>query len=350
MEQYDLFNVETGQIRLSATSLNTYIGCPLSWFLKNIAKKKSPKRAHLIFGAVIHEMLETFYEKNFKSEDSFAATWRYEWFKRIEEIENGRPPKRKKPMKGQLDLEIDLSEVEAPQSPLIDALRIPEPAKKIVWKNAQEKFIYMKSGEQMLREFYKGFAGKPHPLHAEIRFDITWGKHLITGAIDRIDLTPDGFEIVDYKSGFKSPLDNTVEFRRNPQLTIYSYAFRKLFPGEKEVRVGIHHLRSGKVFYTERGEEDYQYLHNAMNEAASRIQQKMFSPFYGFHCGLCDYPEVCHRTHPTPGRIIISDESEDWKAWVKENGVMRKIDTGALVKKGFNSKTDNIEDILQKSD
>jgi ATP-dependent helicase/nuclease subunit B len=58
----------TGEIRLSATGLTTYINCPLQFFYKYVAKIEEPKEVAEnveanIIGSMLHWMLETFYSE-----------------------------------------------------------------------------------------------------------------------------------------------------------------------------------------------------------------------------------------------------------------------------------------------
>ncbi len=63
----------TGEARLSATALTTYINCPLQFFYRYVAKIEEPKEVAEnveanIIGLMLHWMLETFYSELMKSD------------------------------------------------------------------------------------------------------------------------------------------------------------------------------------------------------------------------------------------------------------------------------------------
>jgi len=66
--------------RLSSSKITTYLGCSFSYWLQYIEHAKVPTHVRLVFGSVIHRMLDKFYEINFKSPETFVKYWRFQWF------------------------------------------------------------------------------------------------------------------------------------------------------------------------------------------------------------------------------------------------------------------------------
>src|SRR5438132_711658 len=55
-------------------------------------------------------------------------------------------------------------------------------------------------GVDLLQAFHEANISRPScPAHLEEKFEIEVGGHRLTGIIDRVDLTEDGFEVIDYK-------------------------------------------------------------------------------------------------------------------------------------------------------
>lgn len=76
----------------------------------------------------------------------------------------------------------------------------------------------------------------------EMGFNIVIGRANVRGFIDRVDLSGDRVEIVDYKSGkHEYPLKHIA---KNLQLGLYALAMKKMFP-DKDVHASLYYLRSG---------------------------------------------------------------------------------------------------------
>ncbi len=118
----------------------------------------------------------------------------------------------------------------------------------------------------------------------------------LLGKLDRIEKTKEGIEIIDYKTSKLSPKDPKASFvlHHSVQFTEYSKIFR-LWKKTKESGLQLYHLRSGKLFETKRSEKDYNYLYQLIRTTDKRIKEGDFTPFYGFHCKLCDYIYECNK-------------------------------------------------------
>lgn len=270
--------------KLSATKLATYEGCSLVYFLKYIAHEKVQVNARLLFGKHIHYMLEDFYKKNFKSEESFVNSGKYRWralasgeFLKGKQKENLVTKIHK--LNNGYELKIG-NHVNFGENPV------------------GIYFAFRNLGNSLLESFYRKHKGKKPPKKVEFAFGVRNDSpfkingHLVRGAIDRIDNLNKTWYITDYKTDKKSPEENNFILDRNPQFTIYSYAFREIFQ-EKEDAILYYHLRSGKVFKTKRTEKDFDYLKSLLDKVSEGVSREIFIPFYGFHCNFCDYQEAC---------------------------------------------------------
>lgn len=72
--------------RISASAINTYIGCPLNFYYSYIAKLQLEKsKIHLLFGSAVHKALEEFYKGDTEPTRHFI-----EMFKREELDDQGK--------------------------------------------------------------------------------------------------------------------------------------------------------------------------------------------------------------------------------------------------------------------
>jgi len=90
----------------------------------------------------------------------------------------------------------------------------------------------------MIQEYYrKNNIADFNVVDLESRFAIEIGdeknKHIISGIIDRIDKTPDGYEIIDYKTTKKMPSQEKVD--NDMQLSVYLNAFLSRYPKKRPI-------------------------------------------------------------------------------------------------------------------
>ncbi len=298
--------------KLSPSKITTYKGCSFSYYLKYVMHERVPSNVRLMFGKNIHYLLERFYNVNYKSEESFIKFWKYYWTSGIAgDFLKGREKKNletedfklKENFIVKIGNHVDLG---------------PEPLGVF--------FGYMKTGENILRKFYSRHKHLPPPIEKEKAFGFKKDEPfdiegvLVRGVFDRIDKNEKGFYITDYKTDKNSPEKDSFVLHRNPQFTIYSYAFRKLF-GEQEQAILYYHLRSGDVFKTYRSEKDFEYMKRLVNEVAEGISKDHFVPHYGYHCNFCDLKSACEKYsiphHGGPridleGKIIGAKRFEEW--------------------------------------
>ena len=301
---------------LSPTKITTYMGCGLSYYLQYVAHEKIASNVRLVFGKEIHHMLEQFYKKNFKSEDSFVNSWKYRWFSSI----SGDF------LKGKQKRELQVKEIKTSEN---FTLKIGDHVDLEDWDPVATFFGYKSLGEKILRRFYQRHKDKDPPLYIEYPFGIKKDKpveiygHKIRGIFDRIDFLDKKWYITDYKTDKSSPEKDSFTLHRYPQFTLYSNAFGKIF-GEKEEAILYYHLRSGRVFKTHRSEKDYEYLKKLLDSVSEGISKDIFVPFYGFHCNFCRYKVPCERYsipyHGGP-RIDLEKKiigAETFKKWDAE--------------------------------
>jgi CRISPR/Cas system-associated exonuclease Cas4 (RecB family) len=284
---------------ISATKLSVYQSCPFKYYLNYITKEKPAISPQLAFGKEIHYMVEMFYKRNYKSRESFVNSFKYRWRLQCSgELLKGK----------QLDnAEFKIYPYELANGDVVQVTL----ASHIKWylkKPHLEYFSMKKLGERILGEFYDRHVNDEKPIGLEKRFRFNWRGYPLLGVIDRIDKTKDGKNIVlDYKTDKHPPEGKAHVLNNNPQFTIYSIAFDELY-GEPLDDLLYYHLRSGKVYKTERYEADSEYLEQLCKEFTHAVTNDIFTPKYGYNCSFCDYKEACSMyKYGKDGPIRISD-------------------------------------------
>lgn len=275
--------------KLSPTKITTYKGCSMAYFLKYVEHVKVPASVRLVFGKEIHYLLDLFYQRKFKSAETFGKFWNWRWFSNISgdflrgrEKENLRVKEiavnpNKSDFKIKIGNHVDIG---------------PEPVGVF--------FGYMKLGRKILSSFYNKHKDRQKPFETEKSFGVRKDEQmllngiLINGVFDRIDKTDKEWFITDYKTDKHSPEQDSFVLHRNIQFTLYSWAFRQIYR-TKESAILYYHLRSLERLPTHRSERDYDYLKRTLDEVVEGISNDKFTPFYGFHCGMCDYKIACEK-------------------------------------------------------
>lgn len=145
-------------------------------------------------------------------------------------------------------------------------------------------------GIEMIARYYGQMESGIHsknPFRVEEEFKLPIAGIEIVGKIDKIERTPHGFILIDYKSGGKKP--DEWFLRRNLQFTAYAWACKELF-GEYPYKIAWHHLRTGELLQTERTEWDVDQLKRIV-EAAVKMQDQniRYRVYHEQICGWCDF-------------------------------------------------------------
>ena len=235
------------QITLSASSLDIYIACPLKFRMSKIDKiPQAASKPELVFGNIIHRVLQRFHEKDKPlKEDRIHRLLEEEW----------------------------------------------QPG-KFEYRVREEKF--KSQGMEMLTAYYKNIEKtNPKVLETEYSFNFQIDNISITGAIDRIDKSGDNdISVVDYKTS-KTP----TSAKSSLQLAVYS-----LFLEQSEEPT-INGIPSSSSLYFLRNEEDpirehtfskdeLRSVEKKILEVADGIKRKNFAPKKGNHCNWCDYKDL----------------------------------------------------------
>ncbi|MDP1884563.1 MAG: PD-(D/E)XK nuclease family protein, partial [Candidatus Moranbacteria bacterium] len=120
-------------------------------------------------------------------------------------------------------------------------------------------------------------------------------KHIISGIIDRIDKTDDGYEIIDYKTTKKMPSQEKVD--NDLQLSVYLQAFLSRYPKEIEnigkLKVSLYYLKHGVKLSATRTVEQLKKSEQLFLDAIKLIEGGRFEPNITPLCDWCGYQNIC---------------------------------------------------------
>lgn len=144
----------------------------------------------------------------------------------------------------------------------------------------------------MLQAFHRQQKYKPDQVVAvNLDFRVPFGNDFyVTGQIPVIRKTPNGLEIVNFKTGKRKY--NEFWQKTDMEITLQAMAFHSIFKKEAD-SICVHHLRTGQSFYVERKKKDYQRLYKSIRMMKKTIDEKWFYPRESFMCDSCPARRTC---------------------------------------------------------
>lgn len=244
-------------MRLSYSAFDSYKKCPLKYKFQEIDKFKTPKKAVQMFGTILHSIMEYIHKPGFSHPTSEQA------------------------------IELFVTKFND-LSPLFE--------------NEIDERTAFTQGITILQAYYKkNNLDEIIVVDLESRFAIelldpeTNETHIISGIIDRIDKTKDGYEIIDYKTAGKMPSQQMVD--ENTQLSVYTRAFLKRYPKEKDalknILVSLYFLKHNVKLSSTRTEEQLQELDEKFLEVIHDIKAQKFDPRISRLCEYCEFQKIC---------------------------------------------------------
>jgi DNA helicase-2/ATP-dependent DNA helicase PcrA len=151
--------------------------------------------------------------------------------------------------------------------------------------------------EALTRFYHEEEASGSKPGAVEQEFVFALGPTRVRGRFDRVDETPEGAVIVDYKSSDVTEQQAADKrARRSLQLKMYALAHREA-TGVLPARVELRFLESGVAGRHEPTENDLAEAEAAILEAAAGIRARRFEPTPGYQvCHYCAYNQICPST------------------------------------------------------
>jgi len=155
------------------------------------------------------------------------------------------------------------------------------------------------AGLAALRRFHDDEAGKDPPELVEQRFSFMLGRDRVVGRWDRVDNTPEGAVITDYKSSALDEDDGGSAQRRaaqDLQLRVYALAHLKMY-GSKPAKTVLHFLETGTRGEAVPGDDDIGAVGAQITSTASKIRARRFAADpakpEARTCRQCPYSAIC---------------------------------------------------------
>lgn len=264
---------------INFSKLGNYRGCRLAYLLLYIAKAKKQISKFMAYGRAMHLTLENINKRLYND---------------TREMFDGIKSPNKKKMK-----------VIGWKGNYFSTMY----SSGIEFSDDKEIFRIYSKGAKALRAYFAKNKDRPAPLFVEEPFDFELNGIKFNGRIDRIDLTPEGIEITDLKTGFKlSEIEEILNF----QPTIYIYAYRQMQKKDPEkylspdipISFTWDYVDLGLTRNVRRRQFDLDFLMSTIDwtnkgNRDRQLYSKFFidflNPFTGFHCRKqgCKVSEPC---------------------------------------------------------
>ena len=229
---------------LSASAIESYERCPLSFKLSCEWKLPEEPAANMQFGSAMHLALLAYFDS----------------------VRKGRP--------------MSVAEV---------VCYFRDEFQKAKIDDSVQRELYERDGCAQLKAFLESPAATPH---GTVAFVERWFKCEIAGTrvngrIDRVDEDADGYVIVDYKTGNPKPqkiADDSL------QLSIYAMS---MGPGKPVKTLIFQNLEDNSTVETTRAPEDLRESEARIAAVAAGIAAGQFAAKVGRHCNWCAYRAIC---------------------------------------------------------
>jgi ATP-dependent DNA helicase UvrD/PcrA len=151
--------------------------------------------------------------------------------------------------------------------------------------------------EALTRFYHEEEASGQKPTEVEREFGFALGPTRVRGRFDRVDDTPEGAVVIDYKSSDVSE-QKAADKRARESLQLKMYALaQKEMTGKLPARVELRFLESGLTGSHKPTEKDLGQARDAIETAAAGIRARRFDPTPGYQtCRYCAYNQVCPST------------------------------------------------------
>ncbi|MEO6349024.1 MAG: ATP-dependent DNA helicase [Candidatus Limnocylindrales bacterium] len=234
----------------SFSELETYIDCPERYRLRHVVGIPSPVHHALTYGSAVHKAVASFHVSRAR----------------------GAP----------LSEEALLKAFEAAWSPEGFLSREHEEARYVAGQDALRKFRN------------KELAQATNVVAVERPFAFTLDGIRIRGRVDRLDRTPDGAVIVDYKtSDVRDQAKADAKARDSLQLQVYALA-QEAETSALPHAMKLDFVESGIVGTTRPDPERLGKARKKIRAAVAGIQAADFTPSpNSFACGYCPYRQLC---------------------------------------------------------
>ncbi|MGH9431579.1 MAG: RecB family exonuclease, partial [Terriglobia bacterium] len=238
------------KIRLSATSAEDFLQCPLKYKFGRVMRIPPGPQAALTFGNLMHQSVRHYFE---------------------------------------------LRRQGLPSVPEMESFYLSG------WRNAgfdddYQEDSYKKAGLEQLRGFvaaHQGIVIDPQKVRMEQQFSLDFGDLKLEGRIDQVnEIELKGgvaHELIDYKTGRPRTQKDADQ---SLQLAVYALAARELH-GAIPARLTFYNLTDNRAVSSVRTEEKLRESLDELRAVAREIRDGAFEANPGFHCRWCSFVSIC---------------------------------------------------------
>ena len=238
-----------GKLRLSATTIETYLECPMKFKFTHLYHIPTGPQAALTFGNIMHRSVRQYFKLRKDGEVNFDELSQFylgSW-------------------------------------------------KSAGFEDLYQEETYRKSGLDQLREFSERHNALPiaDGVQMEVHFELPMGDVVLEGRIDQINpaeqRNPRLVQLIDYKTGRPR---SQKDADKSLQLSIYALAARDQMGLEPEGLI-FYNLTSNQPVASVRTQKELDAVQQKILAVAEEIRRMIFSPAPGFACRYCEFLPVC---------------------------------------------------------
>ena len=156
-------------------------------------------------------------------------------------------------------------------------------------------------GLALLREYHEANLERPcRPVLLEHKFLVPVGGHTLQGAMDRVDATDAGYEVIDYK--LDRELRSQEQVDSDLQLSLYHLALER-GEGLRPEALTLYFVRHNVRRTTTRTPAEIGDLARWVELTGNDLSaERRWTPCVGNHCSSCDFKPTCpaHTGAPMP--------------------------------------------------
>ena len=155
--------------------------------------------------------------------------------------------------------------------------------------------LVLADNPELLDRYAKSRWSQRPASHVEVKFALPIGHHVIRGAIDRVDVLPNGtFEIADFKSGRRRPL---VALENDLQLPIYALAAEEIFDVQPaQIQASFCYLGDGNDWTLPWSQTHAAATRTRLEQTLDAMTTSAFPKTEDrSKCRFCDFAHVCER-------------------------------------------------------
>lgn len=251
-----------GDLRLSATAIDDYLGCPLKYKFQHVLNIPVAAQAPLTFGNLMHRAVRHYFE-----------------------------------LRRELALKGDGDGAALPSAAQVAQFYL-ERWKSAGFDDAYHEETYREAGLDQIKRFVEkqnALAMDASAIEMERGFEFTLGDITLDGRIDQINhlSANDGkrqpVELVDYKTG-RPRTERDVE--KSLQLSVYALAARETMELDP-VRLTLYNLTNNQAVSGSRTVAELERAKDEIRRAAAQIRVGCFDATPGFLCRWCNYITLC---------------------------------------------------------